>query len=69
MPAALLRSCNLTHANLSHANLSGADLSGANLYWARLHRIVEEHTKWDGSSRHLSRGTDKELAEAEDHGH
>jgi hypothetical protein len=43
--------------------MSDTTLTGANL-----HRIKEEKTRWQGANRELARGTDTQLAAAEDFG-
>jgi uncharacterized protein YjbI with pentapeptide repeats len=63
---AIFDSADLTYCDFSHADLSSADLSGTQLFRANFHRIQEEKSKWSGSSRELSLGTDAERAEAED---
>jgi uncharacterized protein YjbI with pentapeptide repeats len=56
----------MTYADLSHADLTNADLSNCHLKQARLHRIVDERTRWSGADLTGHQPTDPDLAQAED---
>ena len=47
------------------SDLTAADFTSATLDRAKLHRIIEEHTIWERSTRDAAYGTDPDLAEAE----
>jgi len=64
--AAKFSKAHCPYADFSHADLRAADFSGAQLFRAKLHRIREEQTKWQGANREAALETDPDLAAAED---